>query len=182
MGKIFIKGLNEDDKKGLFKRQKNIEDKNEKQLEAIEDKKEKQLDKNSKSLKSIRYFSQLSTKAKELFEKIKKEKSDIDPEKSVCVKTDDTVFNFNKFKNSLDLAANIYRDNSLLKNAEDKQNEIKVLLNKLRKCISENPKKISELEIYLQFFTDWFYKNKMKTYCVKCRKDTEKWLEQKIID
>ena len=146
MGKIFIKGLNEDDKKGLFKRQKNIEDKNEKQLEAIEDKKEKQLDKNSKSLKSIRYFSQLSTKAKELFEKIKKEKNDIDPEKSVCVKTDDTVFNFNKFKNSLDLAANIYRDNSLLKNAEDKQNEIKVLLNKLRKCISENPKKIKVKE------------------------------------
>ena len=30
------------------------------------------------------------------------------------------------------------------------------------------------------------YKNKMKTYCVKCRKDTEnidpKWLEQKRID
>ena len=31
----------------------------------------------------------------------------------------------------------------------------------------------NELKIYLQFFTDWFYKNKMKTYCVKCRKDTE---------
>ena len=29
----------------------------------------------------------------------------------------------------------------------------------------------SELEIYLQFFTDWYYK--MKTYCVKCRTNTE---------
>ena len=70
LGKIFNKGLSKDDKKeGLFKRLKNIEVKN-----------EKQLDTNSKSLKSISYFSQLSTKAKELFEKIKKEKNDIDPE------------------------------------------------------------------------------------------------------
>ena len=87
--------MSKDDKKeGLFKRLKNIEVKN-----------EKQLDTNSKSLKSISYFSQLSTKAKELFEKIKKEKNDIDPEKFVCVKTDGTIFNFNKFKNSLDLAS-----------------------------------------------------------------------------
>ena len=61
-GKIFNKGLGKDDKKeGLFKRPKNIEVKN-----------EKQLDTNSKSLKLISYFSQLSTKAKELFEKIEK--------------------------------------------------------------------------------------------------------------
>ena len=71
---IFNKGLNKDDQKeGLFKRLKNIEDKN-----------EKQLDTNSKSLKSISYFSQLSTKTKELLEKIKKEKNDIDPEK-ICL-------------------------------------------------------------------------------------------------
>ena len=82
LGKIFIKGLSEDDKKeGLFKRLKNIEDKNEIQFKAIEDKNEKQLDTNSKSLKSISYFSQLSTMARELFKKIKKEKNDIDPEK-----------------------------------------------------------------------------------------------------
>ena len=29
----------------------------------------------------------------------------------------------------------------------------------------------SELEIYLQFFTDWYYK--MKTYCLKCKTNTE---------
>ena len=84
LGKMFNKGLSKDDKKGLFKRLKNIEDKNEKQLKAIEDKNEKQLDTNSKSLKSISYFSQLSTKTKELLEKIKKEKNDIDPEK-ICL-------------------------------------------------------------------------------------------------
>ena len=67
----------------------------------------KQLGTDSKSVRLISYFSQLSTKAKELFEKNKKEKNDIDPEKSVCVKTDGTIFNFNKLKNSLDLASNI---------------------------------------------------------------------------
>ena len=56
------------------------------------------MDTDSKSLKSISYFRRLSTKAKELFEKIKKEKNDIDPEKFVCAKTDGTIFNFNKFR------------------------------------------------------------------------------------
>ena len=31
----------------------------------------------------------------------------------------------------------------------------------------------SELEIYLQFFTDRCYKRNMNAYCVKCRKNTE---------
>ena len=140
--KFLNEGLNEDDKKeGLFKRLKNIEDKNEKQLKAIEDKNEKQLDTNSKSLKSISYFSQLSTKAKELFEKIKKEKNDIDPEKFVCVKTDGTIFNFNKFKNFPDLPSNIYKNKKLLKGEQNKQSEIKILLNKLRKY---NPTKLKK--------------------------------------
>ena len=71
LGEIFNKGLDKDDKKeGL----KNIEDKNKKQLKAVEYYGKKQLNTNSKSLKSISYFSQLSRKAKELFEKIKKRK------------------------------------------------------------------------------------------------------------
>ena len=44
LGKSFNKGLSEDDQKeGLFKRLKNIEGKNEVQLQAIEDQGEKQL-------------------------------------------------------------------------------------------------------------------------------------------
>ena len=104
------------------------------------------MDKDTKSLKSISYFSQLSTKAKELFEKIKKEKNDIDPEKFVCVKTDETIFNFNKFKNLLDLASNIYRDRSLLKDAENEQSHIKIILNKLRNYNPTKPKKIKAKE------------------------------------
>ena len=64
LGKMFNKGLNKDDKKEvLFKRLKNIEEKNEKQLTTTEDKNEKQLD---TSLKSISYFSQLSTVVKRI--------------------------------------------------------------------------------------------------------------------
>ena len=73
--------------------------------------------------------------------KLKKKKNDIDSEKFVCVKTDGTIFNFNKFKNSLDLASDICKNKNLLKNAEDKQNEIKMLLNKLRKYNRTNLKR-----------------------------------------
>ena len=45
LGKIFNKGLDKDDQKeGLFKKLKNIESKNEAQLQAIEDQGKKQLD------------------------------------------------------------------------------------------------------------------------------------------
>ena len=100
---------------------------------------EKTLDTDSKSLKVIRH---LSAKTKELYEEIKKEKNDTDPEKFVCVKTDGTIFNFNKFKNSLDLASNIYRDKNLLKDMSNEQYDIKILLNKLRNYNPTKPKKI----------------------------------------
>ena len=90
-----------------MKRFKNVEDKSQKELKAIENKNDKQLDTNLKSLKSISYFSQLSTKAKELFEKIKKEKNDIYLENFVCVTTYGTLCNSNKFKPSLVMASSI---------------------------------------------------------------------------
>ena len=121
LGKIFNKGLSEDDKKeGLFKR-----------LKKYWRSWKKQLNTDSKSLATISYFSQLSAKVKKLYEEIKKEKNDIDPEKFVCVKTDGTIFNFNNFKVSLDLASDIYNDKELLKNAEANQQKIKELLDGL---------------------------------------------------
>ena len=65
--------------------------------------------------------------------KLKKKTNDIDPEKFVCVKTDGTVFNFNKYKNSTDLVLRIYTNNNLLKDAENEKYNIKILLNKLKK-------------------------------------------------
>ena len=71
LGKIFNKGLSEDDKKeGLFKRLKNIEDKNEdygkKQLEEI-----KNINASTKPLKAISFFSTISEKAKKIMESLK---------------------------------------------------------------------------------------------------------------
>ena len=74
--------------------------------------------------------------------KLEKKRNDNDPEKFVCVKTDGNIFNFNKFKTSLDLASNIYRKKSLLKDAENEQRKIKILLNKLRK---HNPTKLIKI-------------------------------------
>ena len=44
-----------------------------------------------------------------------------------------------KFKKSFDLASDIYRNKGLLKNAENKQNECRILLNELK---NYNPKKL----------------------------------------
>ena len=63
LGKIFNKGLSEDDKKeGILKRRKNIEGKNEEQLKVIGDQGKKQLEEikntniGSKPLKTISFF------------------------------------------------------------------------------------------------------------------------------
>ena len=74
--------------------------------------------------------------------KLKKKQKDVDSEKFACVKTDGTIFNFDRFKNSLDLASDINRNNSLLKNTENKQKEIKIILNELKKYSPTNLKKI----------------------------------------
>ena len=41
-------------------------------------------------------------------------------------------------------------------------------------------KRKTQQQKIIQRFTGYFYKNKMKTYCVKCRKDTEKIDPQKV--
>ena len=88
LGKIFNKGLSEDDQKeGLFKRLKNIEDKNEdqskKQLDAI-----KSINITSKPLKKISFFSILSHEAKKLIIDIKEIDDWLDKTQLICRKTD----------------------------------------------------------------------------------------------
>ena len=79
--KVFNQGMKEEDnKKGLLKRLRNIEGNNQEHLKAIEDQGKKQLDamKNiktdSKSLKTIRFFSVISPEAKKLLDELKKRK------------------------------------------------------------------------------------------------------------
>ena len=139
LGKIFNKGLSKDDKKeGLFKKLENIKDKNEEQLQAIEDQSKKQLDaiKNmnigSKPLKTIGFFVKLSDEAKKLMVNIKQLDDLLDTTQLVCTKTDGkTKFNFNKFTFPSKFSLKIYRHDFTLHEAEDNQQELKILINKL---------------------------------------------------
>ena len=106
LGKIFNKGLdNKDDKKEeLFKRLKNIEGKNEVQLQAIEDQGKKQLDaiKNinigSESLKTIVFFSKINEKAKKSMNEIKIIDDWLDTAQLIFTNTDGKIkYDFNNF-------------------------------------------------------------------------------------
>ena len=86
LGKIFNKGLSEEDKEeGLLKRLKNIDKKNntafeqrKKQLEEIKD---------SKLLKTIGFFSIMSEKAKKLIDNIEKPDGWLENAQLVCTET-----------------------------------------------------------------------------------------------
>ena len=88
LGKIFNKGLSEDDKKErLFKGLKNIEDKNEdqskKQLYAI-----KNINISSKPLKKISFFSTLSNESRKIMIDVKEIDDWLDKAQLICTKTD----------------------------------------------------------------------------------------------
>ena len=75
MGKIFNKSLDKnDEKEGLFKRLKNIKDKNEQQLQVIKDQREEQLKElknigENKTLKIIDKITKKNDKANKLVPK-----------------------------------------------------------------------------------------------------------------
>ena len=73
----------------------------------------------SETIMEITCFS-ASSGAKELYNEIKEEKSNLNPEKLVCVQTDRTSHNLNVFKNSLDFASDIYSGKFSLKDTEKK--------------------------------------------------------------
>ena len=115
LGKSFNKGLDKDDKKeGLFKRLKNIKDKNEEQLQAIKDQGEKQLkelkdiDKN-KTLKTIEKISKKGEEVYKLLPEFKKIDKRLDKAELVCTKTDRKKYDFNRFSLPLIFIEKIYK-------------------------------------------------------------------------
>ena len=143
---IFNKVLSKDDKKeGILKRLKNIDDKNNTQLLAIEDQGKKQLEEiknnvGSKPLKTIRFFSTISEEGKELMNKIKVIDDWLETAPLICTKTDGkTNYDFSKFTFPLKFASKIYNYNLTLQKAQDNQQELERLINKLNN--NYNPKK-----------------------------------------
>ena len=94
LGKIFNKGLSEDDKKeGIFQRLQNIKDKNEEQLQAIKDQGEQQIKElknidKSKTQKLIGEISKKNDDANKLPSEFKKIDEAPDNAEFVCTKSD----------------------------------------------------------------------------------------------
>ena len=94
LGKIFNKGLSDNDKKeGLFKRLENFKDTDLTQLQAIKDQGEKQLRdlkniEDSRTLEAIDKSRRKNDEAKDLVSKIKKIDTELDTRELVCTKTD----------------------------------------------------------------------------------------------
>ena len=112
MGKTFNKGLDKDDQKeGLFKKRKNIEDKREdqskKQFDAI-----KNMNISSKQLKTIGFSSTLSDEAKNSMNEIKTIDDWLDNAQLVCIENDGiTKYDFSNFTFPSKLASKICSKN-----------------------------------------------------------------------
>ena len=144
LGKIFNKGLSEDDKKeGLFKRLKNIEGKNEVQLQAIKDQGEKQLREikninKSNMLKVIDEIRRKNADANKILLDIKKIDETLDDAELVCTKTDGTKYDFNRFLFPLKFIEKIHNYEITLDEAKNDQTKLGILINKLNN--NYNPK------------------------------------------
>ena len=151
LGKIFNKGLSEDDKKeGLSRRLKNIEGKNEVQLQAIKDQGEKQLKelKNidmSKTRKSIGEISKTNAEANTIVLDMKKIDETLDNSELVCTKTDGAKYDFDRFLSPLKFNEKIHNYEITLDEARNNQTELGILVNKLKNDYNpKNPKKVKE--------------------------------------
>ena len=139
LGKIFNKGLDKDDQReGLFKRRKNVEGKNEEQLQAIKDQGEKPLKElknigKSKTLKAIGEISRNNDKVNELLSEFRK----IDAE-LVCTKTDGIKYDFNRFLLPLKFIEKIHIYEITLDEAMDDQAKLEKLVIRLDNYNAKN--------------------------------------------
>ena len=150
LGKMFNKGLSEDDKKeGLFKRLENIKDENEEQLQVIKNQGEKQLKElkninKNKTLKIIDKISKKNNKANKLLPEFRKINKTLDNADLVCTKTDGTKYDFNRFSLPLKTIEKIYNYEIALDEAINNQTELGILVNKLNN--SYNPRNLIKVK------------------------------------
>ena len=151
LGKIFNKGLSEEDKKeGLLKKLKNIEDKNEQQLQVIKDQGGKQLEQlknidKSKTLKIIDKISKKNNEANKILSEFKKIDKTLDNADLVCTKTDNkTKYDFNRFSLPLKFIEKIHNYEITLDEAINNQTELGILVNKLNS--NYNPRNLNKIE------------------------------------
>ena len=151
LGKIFKKGLNEDDKKeGHFERLENIKDASLTQLQAMKGQGEKQLKElknieESRTLEAIDKFRRKNDEAKDLVFKIKKIDTEIDTAQFVCAKTDGkTKYDFNLFTSPLKFVTKIHNYEMTLDEAIDDQGKLENSIIRLENYKPRKTKKIEE--------------------------------------
>ena len=120
----------------MFKRLKNIETKNEVQLQAIKDQGEKQLKElknidKSKTLKAIGEISKKNDEANKLLSEFRKIDETLDNAELVCTKTDGTKYDFNRFLLPLKFIEKIHNYEITLGEARNNQAELSILISKL---------------------------------------------------
>ena len=155
--------MSEDDKKeGLFKRLKNIEGKNEVQLQAIKDQGEKQLREikninKSNTLKVIDKIRRKNDEANKILLEVKKIDAKLDTAELVCTKTDGTKYDFNRFLFPLKFIEKIHNYEITLDEAMDDQEKLEKLISRLENCNVKKFKNIDEKNKVLKSAVELFY-------------------------
>ena len=135
--------MSEDDKKeGLFKRLKNIEGKNEVQLQAIKDQGEKQLREikninKSNTLKVIDKIRRKNDEANKILLEVKKIDAKLDTAELFCTKADGTKYDFIIFALPLKFVEKVYNYKITLDEAIDDQTNLGKVNNQTRKLQSK---------------------------------------------
>ena len=165
LGKIFNKGLDkkEDKKEGLLKKLKNIEGKNEEQLEEI-----KNINIGSKQLKTINFVSIINEKAKKLMDNIKQRDDWFGSAQLICTKTDErTKSNYNNSTFPLKFISKISRRSLTLQGVKDDQQKFKKLINKLNNDYNpKNQTKIKEKDDALKSAKKIVFYKRRDYYCI----------------
>ena len=154
LGRIFNKGLSEDDKKeGLLKKLKNIEDKNEQLLKI----------KNKTEIKEVTDFVKepLSLEAKALIEEIRTIQKDVDYRKLIFRGGNNVTYNFNNYKTFKELFRHLYDKKMTINHAEMKQNEFNSIVYALYNYLPKAQKYIEAKNSLLNNAKN-FYKGREK--------------------
>ena len=139
LSQVFNKGLDVSEKnKGLLKRLKNIEGKNEQQLELIKNQGEKRLNlmnKNSleKESKQLEIQSYLDPKATRLMNNINKEINDNEDKIFLCTHSNGKEFNFYKFANLSLFGNKVFNGKTSIKDALKEQVKMEKIINEFKK-------------------------------------------------
>ena len=132
LGKIFNKGLSEEDKKeGLLKRLKKIEDKNKKPLEVK--------NKANENIKEVTDFvdQPLSFEAKELINEIKNIQKNVDYRKLKIRGGNNTDYDFSDYRTFKELFRDFYYRTITIDEVESKQEEFSVVINALKNILQQ---------------------------------------------